>query len=425
MKTPITKAFLTRLPKSDLHLHLDGSLRLNTLIELARKVEMKLPSYTEEGLRELVFKQEYTSLEEYLRGFSYTLAVLQDPEALARVAFELACDNQAEGVRYIEVRLAPQLHAHGSFDTIEALRAVSDGLERAKRDFNAREEVRSGEEPPFDYGIISCSMRYFDEKSSPFHAGFLGAHRYSDLDRVFGLASLELVLASARARDEHGLPVVGVDLAGPEKGYPPIHHREAYLLAQRHFLRKTVHAGEAYGPESIYQAITELHAERIGHGTSLLNPAAVQDPDIADPVGYVADLARFIADRRITLEVCLTSNQQTNPSLRRLETHPFGEMMKLRLSICICTDNRTVSNTTVTDELYKAVTVFDLDLHYLKNLLVYGFKRSFFPGPYAEKRKYVRRCMDYFEKLEAEYLASTPEDDKPVPDSSLDEPGED
>ncbi|MBW2699315.1 MAG: adenosine deaminase family protein [Deltaproteobacteria bacterium] len=409
----ITKELLRKLPKSDLHLHLDGSIRIPTLIELAKSSDFELPSYTEEGLRELVFKDQYASLEEYLRGFACTVPVMQTPEQLARVAYELALDNQNEGVRYIEVRFAPQLHAHGDFDTIAVIKAVNDGLERAKKEFNARSEVANGDEPPFEYGIISCAMRFFNKESSAFFKTFLSAHQYTDMDRVTGLATLELVQASVKARDDAGLSVVGVDLAGPEKGYPPIHHREAYLTAQRHFLRKTVHAGEAYGPESIYQAITELHAERIGHGTSLLNPSAIQDPAIQDPADYVADLARFIADRRITLEVCLTSNQQTSPAYRDISTHPFGEMMRHRLSVCICTDNRTVSNTTVTDELHKAVSGFGLDRSALKNILVYGFKRSFFPGPYSEKRKYVRRCMEYFEKVEAEHLKAQGSDDVP------------
>lgn len=171
------------------------------------------------------------------------------------------------------------------------------------------------------------------------------------------------------------------------------------MLAQRNFIKKTVHAGEAYGPESIYQAITELGADRIGHGTSLFNPDAISDPEILDRERYVDDLVQFIADRRITLEVCLTSNMQTDPSLERLEDHPFRHMVDNRLSCSICTDNRTVSHTTVTDEVFKAVSAFDLSMRELKNLIVYGFKRSFFPGTYREKRDYVRKCMEYFERV--------------------------
>jgi adenosine deaminase len=400
----ITREFLAALPKTDLHLHLDGSVRLGTLIELCKAGRVPLPSETEEGLRELVFKDHYADLVEYLAGFGLTCKVMQTREQLERVAYELAVDNQREGVRYIEARFAPQLHVGDELDILQVLQAVSDGLARARREFNQREAVRDGAEPPFEFGIIACSMRYFDERFSDYYRDFVKLHRYSDRDRLFGLASEQLVQAAAIARRERGLPVVGVDLAGPEEGYPPIAHREAYLEAQRYFLQKTVHAGEAYGPESIFQAITELHADRIGHGTSLLNPEAVRDPKIQDRQRYVDELAQFIADRRVTLEVCLTSNQQTNPAYRNLADHPFGEMMRRKLSVTLCTDNRTVSNTTVTDELWKAVETWGLSLKQLKNLIVYGFKRSFFPGLYSEKRIYVRRAMEYFERLQLQHF---------------------
>jgi adenosine deaminase len=406
MDTTITRDLIAKLPKTDLHLHLDGSLRIPTLIELAREARVKLPSYDEAGLRETVFKDVYGSLEEYLAGFGYTVAVMQRPDQLRRVARELVEDNAAEGVRYIEVRFAPQLHAREGWGTVEVLRAVNQGLQEGKDDFNRRPAVVSGAEPPFEYGIITCAMRYFDENFSQYYRSFIDLHRYSARDRIWALAAQELAQAAVHARDEERIPVVGFDLAGPEEGYPPMDHREAYEFAHRHFLRKTVHAGEAYGPESIFQAITELHAERIGHGTSLLNPAAVTDRQIKDKGNYVRDLAQFIADRRVTIEVCLTSNQQTTPAYRDLAAHPFGEMLKHRLSVTVCTDNRTVSNTTVTDELWKAVTTFDLSMKDLKNLVVYGFKRSFFPLDYATKREYVRRCMEHFEKVADEAHAS-------------------
>ena len=403
MNVPITREFIKKLPKTDLHLHLDGSIRIPTLIELARESKVELPSWTEEGLRRTVFKDNYGSLEEYLKGFGYTGAVLQEAEHLERVAYELAIDNQLEGVRYIEVRFAPQLHTHGDFDLIQVMKAVNRGLERAKREFNQRAEVTSGSEPTFQYGIIACAMRYFNEHFSSYHKNFLNIHRYLNKGQAYGLASLVMAQAAVWAQQEAGLPVVGFDLAGPEAGYPPIHHREAYQFAHRNFLKKTVHAGEDYGPESIFQAITELYADRIGHGTSLLNAGAIRSSEIQDSKRYVREMAQFIADRRITLEVCLTSNQQTNPAYRRLEDHPFAQMMAFRLSVTLGTDNRTVSNTTVTDECYKAVSHFNLSFEDLKSIIVYGFKRSFFPGNYAQKRVYVRECMEYFERVEQEY----------------------
>ena len=399
MEPAITRDLVRRLPKTDLHLHLDGLVRLSTLLELAREAKVSLPSSTEAGLRDTVFRSHYANLDEYLTGFGYCCRALQNREALERVACELAEDNQAEGVRYIEVRFAPQLHAHDGLDAIEVLAAVNAGLARAKNEFNRRPSVASGEEPPFEYGIIACAMRYFDERFSRFFASFRALHRYSSPERIYSLASQEMAYAAARARNEYGLPVVGFDLAGAEKGYPAMDHRGAYDFAHRHFLKKTVHAGEDYGPESIFQAITELHADRIGHGTSLLNPAAVVSPAITDRERYVRDLAQFIADRRITLEVCLTSNQQTNPAYRDLENHPLKQMLEQMLSVTLCTDNRTVSQTTVTDEILKAVEAFDIPLRSLENIIVYGFKRSFFPGDYATKRGYVRQCMDYFDRI--------------------------
>ena len=395
----ITRELIEKMPKTDLHLHLDGSIRIDTLIELAKQEKVKLPSYTVDGLCKTVFKKNYESLEDYLKGFGYTCAVMRTRENIERISYELALDNQMEGVRYIEVRFAPQLHAGGEMNLLQTIQAVDSGLARAKREFNHQPSVMQGEEPPFEYGIITCAMRYFNRHFSDYFNDIISVHSFSPEQKIFGLASLELVGAGIQARKELDIPVVGVDIAGPEKGNPPVHHREAYMLAQRNFIKKTVHAGEAYGPESIYQAITELGADRIGHGTSLFNPDAISDPEITDRERYVDDLVQFIADRRITVEVCLTSNMQTDPSLERLEDHPFRHMVDNRLSCSICTDNRTVSHTTVTEEVYKAVTAFDLSLSELKNIMVYGFKRSFYPGTYREKRDYVRKCMEYFENI--------------------------
>ena len=188
-----------------------------------------------------------------------------------------------------------------------------------------------------------------------------------------------------------------------EAGYPAENHVQAYQHVHKNFLKKTVHAGEAYGPESIFQAITDLHADRIGHGTFLLDESMISDPSIEDKQGYVRELAQYIADRRITLEICLTSNMQTNPSLARLEDHSFLAMRRARLSTTFCTDNRTVSNTTVSKEIALALKHLALSTGDLKRNLIYGFKRSFFPGTYLEKRAYVRRIIDYYEKIEREH----------------------
>jgi len=406
MKNPeIDRAFVASLPKTDLHLHLDGSLRLPTLIELAQEHGVELPSFTEEGLNELVFPPNYESLAEYLAGFAFTVAVMQTPEGLERVAYELALDNIEENVFYIEVRFAPQLHVSERMDMAEVVRSVDRGLSRAKTEHNQSQAVQAGFAPPFEYGIIVSAMRYFAAGFSPYYAALVGAHPYSTMREVSSHGSLELARAATAIRDEQGLPIVGIDLAGAERGHPAEDHVQAFQHAHESFLKKTVHAGEDYGPESIFQAITELHADRIGHGTFLFAEEMVS-ADIENKQEFVERLAEYIADRRVTIEVCLTSNSQTIPAFTELTRHPFRKMLDSHLSCTFCTDNRLVSHTTVTDEIIKAVSLFGLSPRDLRNAIVYGFKRSFFPGTYAEKRRYVRSVIDTYEALERRHFIS-------------------
>lgn len=395
--------FIQALPKTDLHVHIDGSLRIPTLIELAKEYKVELPSYEEEGLREEVFKDRYNSLVEYLRGFQYTCAVLQTPEALERVSYELAMDNLAEGVLYIEPRFAPQLHINDGLNMEQVLLSVNRGLKRAQDEYNSQEEVRSGEKPGFAYGIIVCAMRMFSEVFSTYYKTILKAHPYTPRKKIFGMASLELAQAAVKIKREYDLPIVGFDLAGQENGYPAEDHEDAYDFCHKNFLKKTVHAGEAYGPESIFQAITNLHADRLGHGYHLFSPWLIDNKSIPDKARYVKELAEYIADRRVTIELCLTSNIQTNPNLKKLSHHALGDMLKSRLSVSLCTDNRTVSNTTVTDEILLAIEHFHLLPKDLKHIIIYGFKRSFFYPSYIEKRNYVRRIIDFYEKVERDF----------------------
>jgi len=405
MAPEITREFIQTVPKTDLHVHLDGSMRLETLIELAKERNVELPSFTVEGLKELVFKERYADLGEYLHGFKYLCAVLQDPEALERTAYELALDNQAEGVRYIEPRFAPQLHVNSKQTMHDVVSAVHRGLEKGKREFNTIEEKKTGPSLNFEYGIIVCALRMFAENFSDYYKDFMRVHEFTPRKQVYAMASLELAQAAVNMREEHGLPIVAFDLAGQENGFPAENHVEAYQYAHKNFIKKTVHAGEAYGPESIFQAITDLHADRIGHGYHLLSLDKLDMEEGRSQ--YIRNLAEYIADKRITVEVCLTSNLQTNPELAQLEDHAFKEMRRLRLSTTFCTDNRTVSNTTVTQEIEKAVELFGLSRADLKHILVYGFKRSFFPGTYLEKRRYVRRVIDYYQQVEDELALSS------------------
>jgi adenosine deaminase len=390
---------IRRLPKTDLHVHLDGSLRLSTLIDLARSRRVALPSETPSGLRELVFRERYRDLPEYLEGFRYTVAVLQDAEALERAAFELCEDCQAEGVRYLEVRFAPQLHVQPGFEMDDVVAAVDRGIRRAAATFNQRPEVASGGEPPFAAGILLCALRHFTPEFSAGYRRIFEALPSATPAEVYAAASLEVARTAARLKGQ-GLLVVGLDLAGQEKGYPAEDHRTAYQVAHEAFLGKTVHAGEDYGPESIFQAIGDLHADRLGHGTWIFDETKIHDPRVADRRRYVEDLAQFVADKRITIEVCLTSNQQTVPELAPdLARHPFGQMRKRRLSTTFCTDNRLVSDTTVSKEVGRAVAAFGLTPREVRDILIYGFKRSFYPGTYLEKRAYVRKAIDYADRL--------------------------
>ncbi|MBF0208699.1 MAG: adenosine deaminase family protein [Oligoflexia bacterium] len=403
MKYP--EQFIKEIPKTDLHLHLDGSLRLGSLIEMSQRCKVELPSYSEEGLKELVFKKNYSSLKEYLHGFMYTCAVLRDLENLERSSYELAVDNQRDGVRYIEVRFAPQLLVDNQTLNMESIMlAVNRGLERAEKEFNQRKEVIEDLEPPFRYGIIACAMRMFGKSNfSPYYTKLFSVHHYSEPIEVIKMGAMELAQAMVKIRDKKGLPIVGLDLAGQEEGYPAEYFKEAYDFVHKNFMHKTVHAGEAASAKSIFQAITDLNADRLGHCFFLFDPARIQDPSIADKEDYIEKLASFIAEKRVTIEVCLTSNFQTNPDLTDIRNHSFRRMLEKRLSVTLCTDNRLISDTTVSKEVTLALDNFEITPSALKHLIVYGFKRSFFPGEYYEKRAYSRRVIGYYEKVAKKY----------------------
>lgn len=401
-----SREFLQAMPKADLHLHLDGSLRPEGLIEMAKRSNIELPSYTVDGLYELVFKESYNNLGEYLNGFQYTCAVLRDMENLEQASYELAVDNLAEGVNYIEVRFAPQLMmdpARGiDFDTV--MHTTNRGLARAKAEYNNSSAVKNGDKPPFDYGIINCAMRMFGKKGfSPYYTQLFQMLRDHEPKQVIKTAAMEMIRASVRLRDEEGLPIVGLDIAGQEMGYPAHDFKEVYEYAHQNFLLKTVHAGEAYGAESIFEALTQCYADRLGHGYSLFSPEMIQDPAITDKTDYARRLASFIADRRIAIEVCITSNLQTNPAIGDVKNHNFKHMYANRLATVICTDNRLVSRTTVTQEYELALSSVDVPLKRLKDMVAYGFKKNFFHGDYVAKRSYAKQVLEYFDRVAAEH----------------------
>lgn len=397
-----TPEFILEMPKTDLHLHLDGSLRIPTLIEMAKKNNIKMPSYTEEGLRELVFKPNYANLGEYLHGFQYTCAALRDLENIERAAYELAIDNQKENVAYIEVRFAPQLmmDADNGLTMETVMTAATKGFERAKKEYNNSPAVISGDKPEFSYGIISCAMRKFGPKGySPYYTNFYKMMEFSKEMDVLRAAAMQMVQAVVKLRDEKGLPIVSIDLAGQEDGYPPGKFKDVYAYAHKNFMHKTVHAGEAYGAESIFQAITECYADRIGHGYYLFDENKISDPTVTDKKKYLENLISFVADKRTTIEVCLTSNLQTNPDIKSIKEHNFKHMLANRMSVSICTDNRLVSDTTVTKEFQLAVDNFDIPLKHLKDIVAYGFKKSFYHGNYIDKRNWGKKVVQHFDKV--------------------------
>ena len=396
----IARELIQAVPKSDLHAHLDGSLRVPTLIELAREQGVVLPSYEVAGMNELVFKPVYQNLPEYLLGFDYTCAVLLSFEAMERVAYEMAEDAISQGVRYLEVRFAPQRLVSSGESCVRAFKAVGDGLARAARQHNESATVKQGEDILFDWSIICCAMRNFGRGMSVYYDRLLDVLPGMRHKEVVAIASLEAVRSAVTARERHGIPVTGFDLAGEESGYPAGHHYAAYEEAHRHFIRKTVHAGEAYGPESIYEAIARCHAERIGHGTFLFAPERIQDPLIADKAAFADQLADYIATMRVTIEVCPTSNLQTIPELAGdIHNHPVKRMLDYGMAVAVGTDNTLVSHTNINRELGLVADACSLSLEGFKRLVLAGFKGAFYPGKYSEKRAFVRRAAERFEKV--------------------------
>ena len=324
----LTRDTIHAWPKAELHCHLDGSLRLSTMLELARaqgKLDL-LPADTEAGMAEELKKIDGSpTLEEYLAWFGYSLPLMQSREALHRIAYELAADMAADNVRYLEVRYGPILHTDEGLTMWQVNDAVLAGLADAERDHGIQS------------GVIVCGLRDRRESAS--------------------LAQAELA-ASYRGRG-----VIGFDLAGGERGNPAEMHGAAFYHARKELLNITVHAGESFGPASIRQALFKCGAHRIGHGVTL-----GQDPD----------LLRYVVDRQIPLEVCPTSNVQTQ-SVASYEAHPVAEYVQAGVPITINTDNTLFSHTTTTDELWLAHTRCGIPAQDLREIVLNGFRHAFLP----------------------------------------------
>lgn len=339
----LTRELIARLPKAELHNHLDGSLRAETLIELADAVGVGLPSDDPVEIRRFMLASDARNLDDYLQRFDITVAVLQTEAALERVAYEMVEDAARDGVRYLEVRYCPQLSRRGGLSLAAVVEAELSGLKQGERDFGVRT------------GVINCSLRHFDPE-----------------------VSIAIVRTSVEYR-ERG--VVGFDLAGGESGRPPGVHGAAFDLAERGFLGITVHAGEAAGPESIAEALFRCHAQRIGHGTRLY-----QDPQ----------LMSHVRDRRIPLEINISSNVQTrvvaSPSV-----HPVRQYFDAGLHVSLSTDSWLMSGTTLTDEYWLAHTALGFTREEIDEMILNGFEAAFLPWP--EKRQLLAGVAAELESL--------------------------
>jgi len=334
---------LRQLPKAELHCHLDGSVRPSTLLELAREHRIQMPRHTPEELADFMRVDDAQNLEDYLRRFDVTISVMQSEDALERIAYELAEDAVEDGVRYIEIRNAPLLNVVQGLTLVQAVEAPLRGLRRAEKDFDITAR------------FIICGLRQFPPESS-----------------------LEMARLAVEFKNEG---VVAFDLAGGEKGNPAARHVEAFRYAREHNLAVTVHAGEGDGAESVREAVHVCGANRIGHGTRLIEDA---------------ELTQYVNDRRIALEICLTSNVQTRVA-ESYAAHPFREYFDRGLNVTLNTDNRLMSGTTLTDEYVYAAEHLELSVDELAGIALNGFESAFLP--WEERLMLIEEVSDKIEQL--------------------------
>ncbi len=348
---PLIEAQVLALPKVSLHDHLDGSLRPATVLELAAEVGYDgLPESDPAALGAWFHRgADRGSLALYLEGFGHTIAVMQSASALERVAYEYAADQAADGVVYFEVRFAPHFHTAGGLGLDAVMEAVMAGLARGREEFNVESSV------------IVCALR----NQSP---------------------GLSLKLAElAVAWFDRG--VCGFDLAGEEAGHPAKEHLEAFQLIKRQNGSITIHGGEGFGPESIWQALQFCGAHRIGHGTRLIEDMAIYEGKVIK----VGSLAKYVLDHRIPLEICLSSNVHTG-ACARIEDHPFPYFLRHGYRVSLNTDNRLMSNTTLTKEYMLAASIWGLGLDEFERLSVNAMNASFYH--YSDRRRIVKERIE-------------------------------
>jgi adenosine deaminase len=348
----LERSLLKALPKVLLHEHLDGVLRPRTVIELADSVKYSgLPTRDSEALGKWFHQgANQGSLAKYLEGFVHTIAVMQTEEALERVAYEQAEDLSKDGVVYFETRFAPVFHTEKGLTHQQVVAAVLKGLARGRQDFGIRS------------GLIICAMRNMN-------------------------VSLEM---AELAVDFRSRGVVGFDLAGEEGGFPPKKHVDAFHYIQRENFNITIHAGEGFGKESIWQAIQYCGAHRIGHGTRLIDDIAIAGGKAVK----LGDLAQYVLDKRIPLEICLISNVHTGAAAS-LEQHPFKILYQEKFRVTLNTDNRLMSDTSMTREFEAASDTFGLTLDDFEKISINAMKSAFLP--------YDQRCDFIYKTLKPGY----------------------
>ena len=346
MPPRLDRELLRRLPKAELHCHLDGSVRPRTLIELGEEQGVAMPARDEASLRTYMVVNNARNLEDYLARFEVTLAVMQRATALERISYELAEDAAAEGVRYIEVRYSPVLNVRGGLSLGEAVEAPLRGLERAQRDHGIVARV------------IVCGIRTMAPD-----------------------ISLELAQLAVAYR---GRGVVGFDLAGGEAGSSPSRHVKAFEYARYNDMACTCHAGEGDGAQSVREAVHVCGANRIGHATRLIEDEA---------------LTEYVNDRRIALEICLTSNVQTRAT-DSYEAHPLREYYDRGLNVVLNTDNRLMSGTTLVDEYEHAATRLGFGFDELARIALNGFESAFIP--FEQRQPLIERAKAEIAALRAE-----------------------
>lgn len=336
---------IRNVPKVLLHDHLDGGVRTETIIELAKDLNYdQLPTSDPKKLAAWFHRgANKGNLVEYLEGFKHTCAVMQTKESLERIAYEMMEDMKNDGVCYVETRFAPVFHTDLGLNHDEIVTAVLKGLERGKKDFDV------------GYGLILCGMRNMQN-------------------------TLEIAELAVNYRYKG---VVGFDLAGEEGGFPPKKHLDAFQFIQRSNFNITIHAGEAFGKESIWQAIQFCGAHRIGHATRLIEDISF---DSEGNIVGLGDLAQYILDKRIPMEICLISNLHTG-AVQALEEHPFPKLYKNKFRVFLNTDDRLMSDTTLTKEYVTAIDLFNLNLDDIEKLNINAMKSAFIP--YKERLHYI------------------------------------